>query len=131
MPRPRTVAGKLHEMVVALRIEASLDKRQILEAYLGRVEFGPNLVGIQAASRHYFDKPALQLDLAEAAALVAIVRGPSFYDPRRGTELPSPHRCVSSRRRSGSAGTRGTSSSRSSTTGASSAVRTTTGATAR
>jgi penicillin-binding protein 1C len=86
VPRPRTVAGKLHEMVVALRIEASLDKREILEAYLSRVEFGPNLVGIQAASRHYFDKPALQLDLAEAAALVAIVRGPSFYDPRRGTE---------------------------------------------
>ena len=86
VPRPRTVAGKLHEMVVALRIEASLDKRQILEAYLSRVEFGPNLVGIQAASRHYFDKPALQLDLAEAAALVAIVRGPSFYDPRRGTQ---------------------------------------------
>jgi penicillin-binding protein 1C len=86
VPRPRTVAGKLHEMVVALRIEASLDKRQILEAYLSHVEFGPNLVGIQAASRHYFDKPALQLDLAEAAALVAIVRGPTFYDPRRGTE---------------------------------------------
>ncbi len=83
--RPRTVGGKLHEMVVALRIEASLDKAQILDEYLNRIEFGPNLRGIGAASRYYLDKPALDLDLAEAATLVAIPRGPTLYDPRRGT----------------------------------------------
>jgi len=83
--RPRTLWGKLHEMVVALRIEASLDKAQILDEYLNRVEFGPNLRGIGAASRFYLDKPALELDLAEAAALAAIPRGPTLYDPRRGT----------------------------------------------
>lgn len=86
VPRPRTLAGKWREMVIALRIEASLSKRQILEEYLGRVEFGPNLVGIEAASRYYFDKSSRELDLAEAAALVAIVRGPTLYDPRRGSE---------------------------------------------
>jgi penicillin-binding protein 1C len=83
--RPRTLWGKLHEMVVALSIEASLDKAQVLDEYLNRVEFGPNLRGIGAASRFYLDKPALELDLAEAAALAAIPRGPTLYDPRRGT----------------------------------------------
>ena len=85
VPRPRTVFGKWRELAIALRIERSLSKRQILEEYLNRVEFGPNLRGIDAASRRYFDKPAAQLDLSEAAALVAIPRGPTLYDPARGT----------------------------------------------
>ena len=85
VPRPRTLFGKWRELAIALRIERSLSKRQILEEYLNRVEFGPNLRGIDAASRRYFDKPAAQLDLAEAAALVSIPRGPTLYDPARGT----------------------------------------------
>jgi penicillin-binding protein 1C len=84
--RPRTLGGKLHEMAVALRIEASLSKNRILEEYLNRIAFGPNLRGIEAASRFYFDKPASKVDLAEAATLVAIPRGPTLYDPLRGTE---------------------------------------------
>ncbi len=85
VPRPRTLAGKWHELAVALRIEASLSKAQILDEYLNRVEFGPNLRGIDAASRFYLDKPAAQLDLAESAALVSIPRGPTLYDPAHGT----------------------------------------------
>lgn len=81
--RPRTFAGKWREMALALRIEASLSKERILEEYLARVEFGPNLIGIDAASRHYFAKSAAALDLSEAAALVAMPRGPTLYDPRR------------------------------------------------
>jgi len=87
VPRPRSVPGKLREMALALRIEASLSKTQILEQYLSRVEFGPNLIGIEAASRHYFAKPAASLELAEAAALVSLPRGPSLYDPRRRPQL--------------------------------------------
>ena len=86
-PVPRSAGGKLYEMALALRIEAALPKRRILEEYLSRVEFGPNLFGIDAASRHYFGKPASALDLAEAAALVSIPRGPSLYDPRRRPQL--------------------------------------------
>jgi len=86
-PRPRSVLGKLREMAQALRIEASLSKSRILEEYLSRVEFGPNLVGIQAASRHYFGKNVSALDLSEAAALVAMPRGPALYDPRRRPQL--------------------------------------------
>ncbi|MCC6557810.1 MAG: transglycosylase domain-containing protein, partial [Polyangiaceae bacterium] len=84
VPRPRTAAGKLAEMALALRIEASLGKREILEQYLNRVDFGPGLRGVEAASRFYFDKPTADLSLAEAAALAGMPRGPAFYDPRRG-----------------------------------------------
>jgi penicillin-binding protein 1C len=84
--RPRTLPGKWREMAIALRIEHELDKSRILEEYLSRIEFGPNLRGIEAASGYYFDKPARELSLAEAAALVSLPRGPSLYDPRRGTE---------------------------------------------
>ncbi|MBE7486530.1 MAG: penicillin-binding protein 1C [Polyangiaceae bacterium] len=84
--RPRTLGGKLTEMAVALKVEAKLDKQRILQEYLSRVEFGPNVRGIEAASRLYFDKPAHKLSLAEAAALAALPRGPSLYDPRRGSE---------------------------------------------
>lgn len=84
VPRPRTLVGKFREMALALRIEASLSKHEILEEYLNRVEFGPNLRGIEAASRAYFDKPASQLELGEAATLAAMPRGPALYDPSRG-----------------------------------------------
>lgn len=84
--RPRTVRGKLHEMIVALRIERELDKDQILEAYLNYIEFGPRVRGLDAASRAYFDKPASRLDWAESALLVGLPRGPSLYDPTRGVE---------------------------------------------
>ncbi len=86
VPRPRTLAGKLREMAIAVRIDWSLDKDRILEEYLTRVEFGPGVRGIEAASRHYFDKPAASLGLAEAATLAAIPRGPRLYDPARGSE---------------------------------------------
>ncbi|WP_437594685.1 penicillin-binding protein 1C [Sorangium sp. So ce1000] len=85
VPRPRTARGKLGEMALALRIEASLSKREILEQYLNRVAFGPGLRGVEAASRFYFDKPTRDLSLAEAAALASMPRGPALYDPRRGT----------------------------------------------
>lgn len=83
--RPRTVRGKLSEMALAVRIEASLSKDQILEQYCNRVTFGPGLRGVEAASRFYFDKPSRDLSLAEAAALAGMPRGPSLYDPRKGT----------------------------------------------
>jgi penicillin-binding protein 1C len=86
VPRPRTFVGKLREMALAIRIEASLSKDRILEEYLNRVAFGPSLRGVAAASRFYFDKEPRDLSLAEAAAIASLPRGPTLYDPRRGTE---------------------------------------------
>ncbi len=81
--RPRTLRGKLREAALALRIERSWSKPRILAAYLNRVDFGPQLVGVAAAARAYFAKPVEQLSLSEAASLVALVRGPSYYHPQR------------------------------------------------
>ncbi len=86
VPRPRTLGGKLREIVIALRLERDLDKDTILTEYLSRIEYAPGVRGLEAASRFLFDKPAELLDLAEAALLAGLPRGPSFYDPRRGTE---------------------------------------------
>ena len=78
-PHRRTLPGKLDEAALALRIEASLSKHDILEQYLNRAPFGAGVRGIDAASRFWFDKPPAELSLAEAATLAAIPRGPAVY----------------------------------------------------
>jgi len=84
--RPRSLWGKLEEMALALRIERSLSKREILLAYLNRVQFGPRVTGMAAASDRYLGKPIGALDLGETALLMATVRGPSVYDLSRYLE---------------------------------------------
>ncbi len=86
VPRPKSAVGKINEMALAIRIESALSKEEILEQYCNRVVFGPGLRGIEAASRFYFDKPTKDLSLAETATLAGMPRGPSLYDPRKGTD---------------------------------------------
>ena len=93
-PHPRTLAGKLLEAALALRIERSLGKDRILEEYLNRVEFGPNLRGVGAASQAYFDKPPSALSLGEAALLSGMVRGPSYYGLVRHPDAAAARRKV-------------------------------------
>jgi penicillin-binding protein 1C len=78
-PHRRTLFGKFDEAALALRIEASLSKHDILEQYLNRAPFGAGVRGVDAASRFWFDKPPAELSLAEAATLAAIPRGPAVY----------------------------------------------------
>jgi penicillin-binding protein 1C len=78
-PHRRNLLGKLDEMALALRIEASLSKEAILEQYVDRAPFGAGVRGVDAASRFWFDKPPGELSLAEAATLAAIPRGPAVY----------------------------------------------------
>jgi penicillin-binding protein 1C len=82
-PHRRNLLGKLGEMALALRIEATLSKHDVLEEYMNRAPFGPALRGLDAASRFYFDKPPAELSLAEAAALAGIPRGPDVYSPQK------------------------------------------------
>ncbi len=93
-PHPHTLWGKLTEAAVALRIERALTKGQILEEYLNRVEFGPNLRGVGAASRAYFDKPPAALSLGEGSLLAGVVRGPSYYDLEKHAGLASARRKI-------------------------------------
>jgi penicillin-binding protein 1C len=78
-PHPRNLRGKLGEAALALRIEASLSKHDILEQYLNRAPFGAGVRGIDAAARFWFDKSPRDLSLAEAAALASLPRGPAVY----------------------------------------------------
>jgi penicillin-binding protein 1C len=85
-PHPRDLRGKFDEAALALRIEASLSKREILEQYVNRAPFGVGVRGIDAAARFWFDKSPRDLSLAEAAALASLPRGPAVYAVDRHPE---------------------------------------------
>ncbi len=80
---PRTPLAKAEVIAVALRIELALSKDEILEQYLNRAPFGARVRGVEAASRRFFDKPAGELSLGEAATLAALPQSPARLDPRR------------------------------------------------
>ena len=82
-PRPRTLGAKLAESLRAVQISLRRDKREVLGLWLSLAPFGGNLVGVEAASRAYFGKPAAALDPAEAALLVALLRRPEALRPDR------------------------------------------------
>ena len=83
----RTLRRKATEILMALLLELHYDKRDILETYLNEIYLGQDgnraIHGIGLASQFYFSKPLQELTLAEAALLVGIVKGPSYYDPHR------------------------------------------------
>ena len=77
----RTISRKLKEAALAWQLERRWSKDRILTAYLNTIFFGNGAYGIQMAARVYFDKPARDLTLAEAALLAGIPANPSAYDP--------------------------------------------------
>jgi penicillin-binding protein 1A len=81
LSQERSVGRKLKEMRIAQKIEAKLNKSQILEQYLNLVYLGSGAYGIGDAAWVYFSKPIDQLTLEEAATLAGIVPAPSVYSP--------------------------------------------------
>src|SRR5690348_8786274 len=77
----RTLRRKIEEAILAVYLETKYSKDQILSFYLNRVYFGAGVYGIEAASERYFDRPARQLTLKQAAILAGIVKAPSRYNP--------------------------------------------------
>ncbi|SEP91104.1 monofunctional biosynthetic peptidoglycan transglycosylase [Ectothiorhodospira magna] len=75
----RSLSRKIIEAYLTILIEALWPKERILEVYLNVAQFGPNVYGVGAASRIYFDKPAAELTGAEAALLAAVLPGPVRY----------------------------------------------------
>ena len=90
--RAPTLTRKLKEAITALKIEALYSKDEILETYLNTVPFLYNAWGIEMAARTYFDKPARNLDVLEAATLVGMLKGNSYYNP-----VLNPERAVARR----------------------------------
>lgn len=85
-PRPRTVAGKLRQIVRAVEIEHALGKDEVLALYLSIAPFGGNLEGVRAASLAYFGKEPRRLTLGEAALLVALPQSPEARRPDRAPQ---------------------------------------------
>ncbi len=79
----RAYMRKFRELLVALQIETQYSKREILEAYLNQIPFGIGAYGIEQAARSFFGKPALELNLAEAALLAGLPKSPTRYNPYR------------------------------------------------
>lgn len=78
---------KFLEIAIAYRIEKYLgSKDRVLEAYLNSINWGRSIRGIQEASRIYFEKNALELNLSESAMLAGIVRGPDAFNPFNNME---------------------------------------------
>ena len=84
--RQNTAGRKLREMLVALKLEAFYSKDDILKAYLNRVYLGIGLYGFEDAAQFYFAKSAADVNLSEAATLVAILPAPNAYNPVKDYE---------------------------------------------
>ncbi|MDQ7065722.1 MAG: penicillin-binding protein 1C [candidate division KSB1 bacterium] len=82
-PIQPTVFSKLQEIWLALRLEHTLSKVEILEQYINRVPFGNLNYGIDAAARFYFGRPPAHLSLAQASFLAALPQAPSRLNPLR------------------------------------------------
>lgn len=79
--REQTVTRKVKEAITALKIEALYSKDEILETYLNSVSFLYNAWGIEMAAKTYFQKSARDLNKLEAATLVGMLKGTSYYNP--------------------------------------------------
>nr|WP_276307701.1 penicillin-binding protein 1B [Alteromonas facilis] len=90
LTREKSIVRKAKEALMAIVIDARYSKDQILEAYLNEVFVGQNgslgVHGFGLGSHFYFDRPINELNTAEIALLVGLVKGPSYYNPRRYPE---------------------------------------------
>ncbi|MDP2874112.1 MAG: PBP1A family penicillin-binding protein, partial [bacterium] len=84
LTQERTVSRKLKEFILALQIEKKYTKREILQMYLNEAPYGGQAWGVETAAQMYFEKPAKDLDLAEAAMLAGLPQSPSRYSPFLG-----------------------------------------------
>ncbi|MEU1404535.1 transglycosylase domain-containing protein [Streptomyces sp. NPDC005728] len=80
LAQEQTVTRKAKEFFIAIKLDRTKSKDEILEGYLNTSYFGRNAYGIQAAAQAYYGKDAADLDPARAAYLAALVNAPSEYD---------------------------------------------------
>lgn len=77
----RTFGRKIQEVLLALWLEHTYTKDQIIELYLNRVYMGAGAYGVDAAAHRYFGKSAREVNLIEAAELAGLLKAPSHYAP--------------------------------------------------
>ncbi|MFI9651979.1 PBP1A family penicillin-binding protein [Guyparkeria halopsychrophila] len=79
--REKTYTRKLHEILLAVKIERAFSKEDILALYLNKIFMGHRAYGVKAAAQVYFDKDLPELTVAEAAMLAALPKAPSTTNP--------------------------------------------------
>ncbi len=86
----RTLRRKINELIMSLLLESHYSKEEILEAYINEIYLGQEgsraIHGFGLASQFYFNRTVGDLDNAQIALLIGLVKGPSYYDPRRHPE---------------------------------------------
>jgi penicillin-binding protein 1B len=86
----QTFSRKVREALMAMALDAHFTKADLMNAYINEIFLGQDgtraIHGFGLASQFYFGKPLAELDTSQVALLVAVVRGPSYYDPRRHPE---------------------------------------------
>lgn len=88
----KTLLRKLREILLAVKIESTLTKRQILELYLNKIYFGHHAYGVVAAAQIYYGKPIADLSLAEIAMIAGLPKAPSRFNP-----IADPERAIARR----------------------------------
>ncbi|MCL2011145.1 MAG: PBP1A family penicillin-binding protein [Synergistaceae bacterium] len=81
LTQDRTIARKVKEIIIAMRMEKLLTKDEILAKYLNTINFGRGAWGVETASRTYFGCPALELNVAQASILAGLIAAPGRYNP--------------------------------------------------
>lgn len=82
----KRIFQKFKEMLIAIKLERRFTKEEIIALYFTTVEFGNNAYGISTASKTFFNKAPKDLNLAESATLVGMLKGSTIYNPRRNPE---------------------------------------------
>jgi penicillin-binding protein 1A len=80
------VFRKIKEWIIAIKLERNFTKNEIIALYFNTVDFGNQAYGIKSASKVFFNCEPLELKAEEAAMLVGLLKGPSYYNPRRNYE---------------------------------------------
>ncbi|MDD6211850.1 MAG: transglycosylase domain-containing protein [Clostridiales bacterium] len=75
------VVRKIQEQFLAMELEKTMSKQDIMENYLNTINLGANCLGVQTAARRYFDKDVSQLTLSECAVIAGITQNPVGYNP--------------------------------------------------
>jgi len=84
--KPRTVVEKIVEMWLALRLECSYSKNEILKLYASHAPYGGNVVGLDAAAWRYYGRSANNLSWAESATLAVLPNAPALIHPGRNRD---------------------------------------------
>ena len=86
LSRDQTILRKVNEILLALQIERTLSKEEILQLYLNKIFLGNRAYGVAAAADVYYGKDLDELDLAQYAMIAGLPRAPSLFNPVRNPE---------------------------------------------